>query len=126
MSKRPSSDQPTTVKRARKVSGFRLARSRVIDPVPSTISRFFTLSENPRGRGNLRLLHRTSEPSSPSKSQSNDAEPQVSDPTLGLQEAAPHEEVRPDTSHAEHTQEKRKRERHTKTYVSSVSIFLHV
>jgi hypothetical protein len=146
MSKRPSSEQPTTAKRARKASGFRLSRFGVIDPVQSTSSissRFVTLNENPGVRGTLRgsnrLLHRTSELSLSSESQPNDAEPQVSDATLGPQEAAheevtdatlglveaAHEEVQLDTSH-EHTQGKGKRNRVTTTYVSAVSIFLHV
>jgi hypothetical protein len=134
MSKRPNSDQPATAKRARKASGFRLARSTdSVQSTSSSSSRFVTLSENPSAwgtlRGRNRLLHRTSEQSSSSKSISNDAEPQVSDPNLGLQEAA-HEEfppdtsndVQPDTSHAEHTQGESKRKRHTKTYVSDFSL----
>jgi hypothetical protein len=134
MSKRPSPDQPTTANlKRRKASGFRLARSGPTDSAQSTSSsssRFVTLSENPDGRGSLRarnrLLHGNSEPSSISKNQSNDAEPQVSDATLGLQEPAYDEGVQPDTTHTEHTQEERKRNRHTKTCVSALSIFLHV
>jgi hypothetical protein len=130
MSKRPNSDQPTTAKRARKASGFRLARHGLSDPVQSTSSgssRFITLSAGKGGtlRAQNRIFHRSPEPSSPSKNQSNDAEPLVSD-TTSLQEAAQYEdlEVQLDsTSHAEHTQEKKKRTRHTKTYVSDLSMF---
>jgi hypothetical protein len=128
MSKRPNSDHPTTAKRPRKASGFRLARPGLADPVQSSSSssssRFVTLSENPGGRGALRarnrLLHRSSEPSSSSKSQSHDAEFHDSDTTLqvGLEEAAQHE-VQPDTGHT--TPGKRKRKQ--KTSVSDVSIF---
>ena len=102
MSKRPNSDQPTTVKRARKDSGFRLAQSVFTDPVQSTSgsSRFVTLRENPGKRGSLRtqnrLLPRSSEPS---KSQSNGVEFQASEPDL--QDAAQNEEVPPLTSHTE-------------------------
>ena len=125
MSKRTNSDQPTTVKRARKASGFRLARSVFADSAQSTSgnsgsSRFVTLSEN-LGKGNSlrtqnRLLPGSSEPSN---SHSNGSEPQVLEPDLSLEGAAQHEEVLPDASHTE--QGKKRGERHAKTYVSDYS-----
>ena len=134
MSKRPGPDQPTTTKRARKASGFRLARTGLTDSVQSTStsesgsSRFVTLRENLGKRGGSlraqnRLFHRTS---GSSKNQSDAAEGQVPDPSLDLQEAArwQHEElgVQLDGSHTEHTEEgKRKRKRQIKTCVSDYS-----
>ena len=126
MSKRPNSDKPTTAKRARKDSGFCLARSVFTDPVQSTSgsSRFVTLRENPGKRGSLRTQNRLlplPSSSEPSKSQSNGAEFQASEPDL--QDAAQHEEVLPLTSHTE--QGGKKRKRHIKTHVSDYSnIFL--
>ena len=129
MSKRPNSDKPTTAKRARKDSGFRLARSVFTDPVQSTSgsSRFVTLRENPCKRGSLRAQNRLlplPSSSEPSKSQSNGAESQASEPDRpDLQDAAQHEEVLPLTSHTEQGEKKRKR--HNKTHVSDYSnIFL--
>lgn len=122
MSKRRNTDEPTTAKRARKASGFRLARSVFTDPVESTSatgsSRFVTLRENlgkPGLRTHNRILPGFSEPS---RSQSNDAEPQLSEPDLGLEDAAQHDEVQPDPSH---TEQGKKRKRHNKTYVSCYS-----
>jgi hypothetical protein len=132
MSKRPNSDQPTTVKRVRKASGFRLARSVFTDPVQSTpasgSSRFVTLSENPAKRGSLRTQNRLLPgPSKLSESHSNGSEPQVSEPDLGLEGAAQHEEVLPDSSESSHTKQgKRKRKRHNKTYVSDYSNYFFV
>ena len=120
MSKRPNTDQPTTAKRARKASGFRLARSVFTDPVePTSSSRFVTISEN-LGKQGLRS-HNKILPgfSEPSISQSNGAEPKLSEFDLGLEDAAQHEEVPPDPSHTE--QGKKKRKRQTKTYVSGYS-----
>jgi hypothetical protein len=130
MSKRPGPDQPTTTKRARKASGFRLARTGLTDSVQSMSmsesgsSRFVTLGENLGKRGGSlraqnRLFHRTSESS---KNQSDAAE---RDPSLDLQDTArcsEELEVQPDSSHTEHIEKgKRKRKRHIKTYVSDYS-----
>lgn len=116
MSKRRNSAQLTTAKRARKSSGFRLARTGLTDSVQSTSasSRFVTLNENPKGRSfqaQNRLLSGSPKPSQ-----------RQSEPMLGLQAAvpqeqeAPQEEFQPDTNPE---QGKRKRKRHTKTSVSS-------
>ena len=129
MSKRPNSAQLTTAKRPRKSSGFRLARTGLTDPVQSMSgsSRFVTLNENPKGRSFLaqnRLLPRSSEPS---QRQSEGAETQISEPTLGLQAAAPQEEGLQEAPQEElqtdtnPEQGKRKRKHHTKTSVSSYS-----
>ena len=134
MSKRPGPDQPTTAKRARKASGFRLARTGLTDSIQSMStsesgsSRFVTLGDylGKRGgslRAQNKLFRRNSESS---KNQSDAAERQVPDPSFDLQEAAcwQHEEleVQPDASNTEHTEQgKKKRKRHIKTYVSDYS-----
>jgi hypothetical protein len=117
MSKRPNDSKqgiPTALKRQRKATGFRLARTEPDTTQPAS-SRFITLSEDEVNGGTLRARNRLL-PSTSDPSPSSVPEFISETPTPDAQpEAQPDE-----PAHEEPIQVKEKRKRQTKNTVSFI------
>lgn len=117
MSKRPNDSKqgiPTALKRQRKATGFRLARTEPDTTQPAS-SRFITLSEDEVNGGTLRAQNRLL-PSTSDPSPSSVPEFISETPTPDAQpEAQPDE-----PAHEEPIQVKEKRKRQTKNTVSFI------